>query len=192
VSSGSRGEPMTTDVWGNQTSGTDEGDAAAAWLSDALATQVRLVRRDFAKSRTTKIAMPSGQHAPLSYFDSMPLLVASEESLDDLNERIQANAGAAVPMDRFRASIIVRGLGAFAEDKASALRIGSTIMHRGKPCARCVVTTIDQATAEAKGPEPLRTLSKYRQQAEKVMFGTYFMPEAAGVLSVGDEVEVLE
>lgn len=191
VSSGGTGERTVTDVWGAETAGWDEGDEAARWLSDVLGTEARLVRRNFDEARLTKITMPSGEHAPLSFFDSMPLLVTGEESLDDLNKHIESNGGDPVPMDRFRGSIVIRGLGAFAEDEAKSLRIGGVVMHRGKPCARCVVTTIDQTTAVARGPEPLRTLSKYRQVGEKVMFGTYFMPEAAGVISVGDKVEVL-
>ena len=191
VSGNFDGERLVTDVWGTGTAGRDEGAEAAAWLSDALSTPVRLARRDFAESRLSRIAMPSGQYAPLSYFDGMPLLVVSEESLDDLNQQIEGNGGAAVPMSRFRPSIVLRGLGAFAEDNANMLRVGNIIMHRGKPCARCVITTIDQATAIARGPEPLRTLSKYRQQGEKVMFGTYFMPEAVGEIRVGDVAEIL-
>jgi uncharacterized protein YcbX len=185
-------ERMVTDVWGTDTAGYDEGDEAARWLAEALGVEARLVRRDFSEPRLTKIAMPSGEYAPLSYFDSMPLLVTGEESLEDLNEHIKSNGGdEGVPMDRFRGSIVIRGLGAFAEDRAQTLRIGGIEMHRGKPCARCVVTTIDQTTAKHRGPEPLRTLSKYRQVSEKVMFGMYYMPANAGVIAVGDEVEVV-
>jgi uncharacterized protein YcbX len=178
-------ERRPADVWGTITDGFDEGDEAAAWFSKFMGISVRLVRKNFADQRLTKITMPNGSRAPLTYFDSMPILVISEESLAELNTRLDSP----VPMDRFRPSIVVSGLGAFAEDKTPELHVGQFTLHRGKPCARCVMTTIDQSTAEKRGPEPLRALSKFRQENDKVMFGQYFMPAGPGMISVGDNIQ---
>ena len=73
-------------------------------------------------------------------------------------------------MDRFRANLVVAGSTAFAEDHWKQIRIGSVDFLVVKPCARCQVTTIDQATGETS-KEPLKTLATYRKQDGKVMFG---------------------
>jgi len=62
-----------------------------------------------------------------------------------------------------------------------------------KPCARCVLTTIDPATGE-RGTEPLRTLTSYRQYNHKILFGQNVLLadlNTSGTLRVGDAVEVV-
>jgi uncharacterized protein YcbX len=58
-----------------------------------------------------------------------------------------------------------------------------------KPCARCVLTTTDQATAE-RGPEPLRTLATYRQHDGKVLFGQNVVHDGTGRLRLGEPLLV--
>ena len=52
-----------------------------------------------------------------------------------------------------------------------------------KPCSRCVVTTIDPQSA-LRSPEPLQTLSKYRLQDGKVMFGMNVLPFSGALIQV--------
>jgi uncharacterized protein len=59
-----------------------------------------------------------------------------------------------------------------------------------KPCARCVITTVDTETAEA-GHEPLRTLSTYRKENSKVYFGQNAVHRQLGTIRVGDAVHVV-
>ena len=61
-----------------------------------------------------------------------------------------------------------------------------------KPCARCVLTTIDPQTGQ-KGPEPLRTLATYRQWKHKILFGQNVLAHAgtSGLLRVGQPVEIV-
>ena len=70
------------------------------------------------------------------------------------------------------------------------MRIGGVLFHVVKPCARCVVTTIDQETG-AQGKEPLRTLGRFRRRNGKVYFGQNLVPVGPGILRVGDSVEVV-
>src|SRR5690606_15602801 len=96
-----------------------------------------------------------------------------------------------VSMDRFRPNLVVRGAGAHAEDGWRRVRIGGIEFHVVKPCARCVVTTVDPATGR-KGREPLRTLATYRDRGGKVLFGQNLIHAGRGRLRVGDPVERLE
>ena len=59
-----------------------------------------------------------------------------------------------------------------------------------KPCARCVITTTNQETAESLH-EPLLTLSKFRKFGNKVMFGMNIVCDSIGEIKVGDKIELL-
>jgi uncharacterized protein YcbX len=164
--------------------GVDQGDEAAAYFSDFLGTECRLVR--FTGHRAT-----GRGNGELAFADGYPLLVVSQESLDDLNGRLDEP----VPMNRFRPNLVISGLGPFGEDRVKRLRIGETEIEIVKPCGRCVITTVDQQTGE-KGREPLATLAAYRSRhydgRRQAMFGQNAIPRATGNLKVGDSVEILD
>lgn len=160
--------------------GTDQGDEAARWFSERFDVDCRLVR--FTGHRPT-----SRGGGEVAFADGYPLLVISAESLADLNGRLDEP----LPMDRFRPSLVVEGLGAYGEDEVRLLRVGGTVVELVKSCARCVITTTDQATGE-RGREPLRTLARYRTIDRGIRFGRNGVPREPGVLTVGDPVEVLE
>jgi uncharacterized protein YcbX len=68
---------------------------------------------------------------------------------------------------------VLDGLPPYGEDQLEDLVAGAVRLRRGKPCARCRVTTTNQATGEVEGEEPLRTLKTYRWDSalKGVMFG---------------------
>ncbi|HEX2313807.1 MAG TPA: MOSC N-terminal beta barrel domain-containing protein [Thermomonospora sp.] len=160
--------------------GVDQGDEAARWFTEFLGTECRLVR--FTGHRPT-----SRGGGEVAFADAYPLLLISEESLADLNGRLDEP----LPMNRFRPNLVVAGLGAFGEDRAKLLRIGETTIELVKACARCIVTTTDQETGE-RGREPLRTLAAYRTIDRGIRFGQNGVPRTTGTLRLGDPVEVLE
>ncbi|TNY38117.1 MOSC domain-containing protein [Thermomonospora catenispora] len=164
----------------SQCRGVDQGDEAAGWFSDFLGLECRLVR--FTGRRET--GRGGGE---MAFADAYPLLLISEESLADLNARLDEP----LPMNRFRPNLVVRGLGAFGEDEVRLLRIGATVIELVKACARCVVTTTDQDTG-VRGREPLRTLAAYRTIGRGIRFGQNGIPRTTGVLRIGDPVEILE
>lgn len=183
------GQSRNIEVWGNACAGFDQGDEPAQWLSDYLGMPVRLLRNDKQMVRLGRVPNNPGFTPRVAFADSMPYLIVSQESLTDLNGRLSEP----VEMSRFRPSIVINGLGAYAEDEAQRLQLGTVTLTKTKPCARCVIVTIEQSTGELKGPEPLRTLSEYRRSGEKVVFGQYFASEneQSAWLSVGDEVKVV-
>ena len=149
-------------VWDSRVRGHDEGNAAAAWFTKFLGTEVRLVRfdREMRRHCNPEFAGDSGAHTMFS--DGYPFLVAGQASLDDLNSRLSARGAAALPMNRFRPNIVLEGLDAFAEDHIDTIESGGVILRLVKPCVRCRVTTTDQESTAAVGVEPLRTLGEYR------------------------------
>ena len=94
-------------------------------------------------------------------------------------------------MNRFRPNLVVSGAKPFEENEIKEFSIGDIHFFGVKPCARCVITTIDQATA-VKGKEPLKTLATYRNFNNKILFGENVIAMQKGAISVGDAVQVLQ
>lgn len=175
-------------IWSDDCDAVDQGDAVARWLSGFLGESCRLVRmvedyvrlvdRDYAVSESDEVG----------FADGYPFLLTTEESLAELNRRMDAP----LPMNRFRPSIVLSGAEPFAEDGWRTIRVGAITFSVVKPCARCVVTTTDQFTAE-RGKEPLTTLATFRKVRGKgVMFGQNLIHHSSGTLRVGDAVELIE
>lgn len=121
----------------------------------------------------------------VSFADAMPYLLIGQASLEDLNSRLDQP----VPMDRFRPNLVIEGSRPYEEDSWDKIRIGEVVFKLTKPCARCVLTTVDQQTA-ARGKEPLLTLSRYRTKNNKVLFGQNLICLSEGKVKVGDEVVI--
>jgi uncharacterized protein YcbX len=128
----------------------------------------------------------------VSFADGYPLLISSIESLNDLNSRIVEGGGTAVPMNRFRANLVISGCAAYAEDQLGEIVIGDAVFRAVKPCARCQVTTTDQAAGLVMGPEPLKTLATYRDSPGGVLFGMNLIPIRLGKVRVGDVVTLAQ
>jgi uncharacterized protein YcbX len=184
----SSGTPTSVDIWSSKNvDAIDQGDEAAAWLSDWLATPVRLVHiaDGFKRRLNPNYAINADDHT--GFADGYPILIISEESLRDLNSQLDS----ALPMNRFRPNLVVKGCEPFAEDTWKRIRIGDVEMALVKVCPRCVVTTIDKETL-AKNKEPLKTLSGYRNHELGAIFGMNTIPLNEGKIEVGMTVEILE
>ena len=93
-------------------------------------------------------------------------------------------------MNRFRPNLVISGCLAFEEDRWQRIRIGSLEFDIAKPCSRCVMPSIDQATAQ-RDPQINRVLASYRRRDGQVYFGQNLLYPEPGTLSVGDSVKVL-
>lgn len=184
----------TVAVWKSEgMQAEDCGDTAAAWLSHVLQLPCRLVRigEKFRRPVLKKAGRPGDV---FSFADGSPILVTSEASLADLNDRIQENAGEPVPMDRFRPNLVITGCPAFAEDTWPRIRIGDCLLRAAGKSDRCIMTTTDQRTG-VRGKEPLKTLATFRKDPAldptAVWFGANFINESKrGTLQVGANVEI--
>jgi uncharacterized protein YcbX len=181
-------------IWKDEVDAVDVGGDGASFFSQYLGRAVSLVfmPQDVIRQVDLSYARPGDR---VAFADAFPLLVASAASLADLNERLEKHGSAPVPMNRFRPNVVVEGGAPFAEDEAPSARIGGLSVRLPKPCDRCQVTTIDQATAEV-GKEPLRMLARFRRgkddAANKVYFAVNAIPDlaagASATIAVGDPV----
>lgn len=182
------GTPQPVNIWKSRgVHAIDQGEEAAQWFSDWLGARVHLVHiaDGFLRKVNADYAVNADDHT--GFADGYPILIASEEGLADLNSRLETS----VPMNRFRPNVVVKGCEPFAEDTWKRIRIGAVELAVVKPCARCVVTTIDKDTL-AQSKEPLKTLNSFRKQGNGAMFGQNVIPLNEGRLELGMNVEVIQ
>jgi uncharacterized protein len=171
------GQERRVRVWFDWMPGIVVGDGASDWFSEFLGTRLHLVwMPDHAERRMNPAFGPSR----LSFVDGNPLHLVSESSIADLESRV----GATVSVERFRPNIVVRGPEAYAEDRWIGVRFGSLEFGQHEACVRCMVVNLEPTTGQI-GLEPLRTLTRYRRQGKKVLFGQHLHPLNWGVLRVG-------
>jgi uncharacterized protein YcbX len=153
----------TVQIWDDTVRAVDAGDVAADWFAQAIGVRqpVRLVRFHHDVVRPTSVKWTGGMPSQTRFADGYPLLLIGQSSLDDLNGRLRAAGRSTLPMDRFRPNLVVDGLEAFEEDYLASLSTGSAEIRPVKPCARCPIPSIDQATG-IPGPDPLDILQTYR------------------------------
>jgi uncharacterized protein len=187
---GSGAEMLRVSVWESTLLAPAAGKAADSWFSGYLGRPVRLVYLDDPTRR--EVDQDYGARGDVvSFADGYPLLLTNSGSLDELGRWLTEAGEQPVPMNRFRPSVVVAGAGPWAEDGWRRIRIGQVPFRVAKPCGRCVVTTIDQATAEP-GRQPLKMLGQRRRFGQELVFGQNLIPDARGVIRVGDPIEILE
>lgn len=202
------GHKQQVTIWDSVCEGEVYSPVVNEWFSDVIGEPCQLVYMGDDSRRDISERFNNGGEI-VSFADGYPLLVIGEASLADLNEKLlRADRDVRVPlaMNRFRPNIVVSGSPAFAEDRWDRIRVGDSVFRGTKPCARCVMTTIDQAKGEFDGKEPLKTLASYRMAKEvipdrieafgmsenAVLFGQNLVAETPGVsIKVGDEVTVI-
>lgn len=162
-------QPCRVRVWDDEVNAYDMGPVAAQWMTDFLAPAgagpLRLVRFDPEVHRPSSVKWTGGFQAPNQFSDGFPLLVLSQASLDDLNQRLAQQGVPPVGVERFRPNLVVSGVEAHDEDRWSDLYWPD---HPGvrlqlvKPCARCSVPDVDPATGVLDG-RVSPVVSTYRQ-----------------------------
>ncbi|KAL1739357.1 hypothetical protein HDZ31DRAFT_49518, partial [Schizophyllum fasciatum] len=140
--------------------------------------------------------------------DGYPLLVLSEEGLDEIERELREHVGtqgidprwreARVTVERFRPNIVLKGAGAFAEDSWEEIAVGDasspgiTLVSK---CTRCLLPNVSPETGERDKAVPYKVLLKFRTGLHpklkmKPCVGCNGVPQGEGVVSVGDVVWV--
>lgn len=178
-------EQMDVVVWKDNLLVSKVGSATDAWLSDALGIECHLVYIEDEVIRQCDLDF-SEEGERTGFADGFPILIVSEESLSDLNQRLDVT----VDMRRFRPNIVISGCEAFAEDKLSSFKIGGLSMKGVKICSRCPMPMVDPDLGERSGQEPIATLSTYRKWDGNIFFGMNVIQQQRGVIKVGDSLAV--
>lgn len=203
--------------YGEEIEVIDCGDDVAVWLSEFIYNkrsglrlgyypdlnerQRSLDKGIFRKSVPLRKYMKDSDFGV--YSDIASYMLLSENSIEELKERLPPEEANEVTVRQFRPNIVVSGseLSAYVEDEWQWVKIGQDVIMRGfKPCTRCLMVTLDPDKGVANPTkEPLLTLKKYRQVTDPVWkdeegtspaFGRYFGLYDSGKVSVGDTIYV--
>jgi len=178
------GEIISTKVWDDNAETQIVSKLASEWFSDQLGRRIKLVK---IKSEESRSHYNTLRHIdiPVSLADGYPYLLTGEESLNNLNSKLEKN----VPMNRFRPNIVVTTTVAHEEDQWENIAIGEAGFKNMKPCGRCTMVTIDQSTGLSNN-ETLKVLNTYRKSGNSVLFGTNMMCTKEGKVTVGDVIHL--
>nr|CAB3454248.1 unnamed protein product [Digitaria exilis] len=186
-------------VWEWSGAAYDEGTEAAEWFSAYFGKPSRLVRFK-AESETRPTDPDYAQGYKIMFTDCFPFLIASQGSLDALNEILKEP----VPMNRFRPNILVDGCHPYSEDLWKSIKINNLTFQGVKLCNRCKVRCYNGIL----GTEPTETLLTFRsdevlrpshKNTRQVYFGQNLVCKESlsgkvkgRIIKVGDPVYVLQ
>ena len=168
-------QPIRVRVWDDDVAAYDMGKVAAQWFTDFLGRSARLVRFDPEHKRVSSLKWTGGIEGLNQFSDGFALLVISEASLTQFNQKMVASGSAAVSMGRFRPNIVLGDAADAAdgsrmaphdEDRLDVMHIGTgegvAQLKPVKPCPRCPIPNVDPATGTSS-PEVGDLLQTYRQ-----------------------------
>ena len=179
------GELIPIKVWEYAGQGQTVSAALDRWFSQVLNQPCRLVYHPDHQTRQVDpdYAFDTDQTA---YSDGFPLLIVSEASLADFNHK----SGLNIDMRRFRTNLVASNCLAFAEDHWRKIRINAINFRLPKPCSRCAIPGINPDSGESE-KAVLTGLADWRKFNHKVYFGQNLIHDSQGIISVGDDIEIL-
>ena len=129
-------------IWEDTVAGEFYNKQIDNWFSDIIGIKCHLVKMPESTKRVVDESY--AKNKIVGFADGYPFLIIGQSSLDDLNSRMEAP----LPMNRFRTNFVFTGGRPFEEDGWKKFKIGNVVFEAVKPCARCVITTTNQDTAE--------------------------------------------
>ena len=178
---------ITVTVWDDEVEAYEVSEMCNEFFTKGLGKPIRLVYMHNENIRKTDTEYSLKGDEITSFSDGYPILIIGQTSLNDLNTKLAEP----ININRFRPNFVFTGGQAFEEEEWHEFRVGNVRFFGVKPCARCIMTTIDPLTGEKKGKEPLLTLNKYRKAGNRILFGQNVLISQTGNVSVGDNIEVI-
>ncbi|KAF2001893.1 hypothetical protein P154DRAFT_521365 [Amniculicola lignicola CBS 123094] len=216
---GENTEIVPATVWSTTTPAHCYSPTVTGSFNDFFGKEVRLVYKPpMSDSPRALVGNGSkkqiGRDASTCFADLFPVLVGSEKSIAELNERLEKAEGLNIDVRRFRPNILVRGTEAWDEDRWKSISLSAKpasnspfpwwkfgMGKRGLDldvvarCARCHVPNVDPESAEEHKRQPWDTLMKYRRVDPgikfKPCFGMLCVPRGnGGQIELGMKLEV--
>ncbi len=183
------GSAKQVTIWDDEVTAFTYSAEANSFFSEILGIPLELVFFGADSQRRVDPRYNTAEHQT-RFSDGYPVLVLGTASLTHLNTLLPEP----ISYNRFRPNVVVHTEIPHIEDHWLRLQHEDVTFELVKPCSRCVVTTIDQKTAQ-KSPEPLKTLSSYRKFEQKINFGMNALvdiqqPQAS--ICIGQELRPVE
>ena len=173
-------------IWDDECFALEYESEINNWFSAAIDFQCKLVYMPGTSYRKTSTKYFK-ESKNVSFADGYPYLIIGMESLNHLNKMLIKP----VEMNQFRPNLVFEGGNKHDEDNWKEISIGFIRFAVVKPCARCVITTIDLKSGK-KNKEPLSTLNTYRDFDKKIMFGQNAIALSHGILKIGEKINILK
>lgn len=173
-------QPISSKVWDDESKVVEVNKASSKWFSEQLGFECKLVKilnsgdRKHSSSKLNKTLN-------VSLSDGYPYLLIGTKSLDFLNDKLQEK----ITIQRFRPNIVVTTELPHEEDAFDEFQIGTVNLKNAKLCGRCIMVNNNPTTGKVM-KEPLKTLSRYRNVDNNVLFGTNIFCFNEGIIAVGD------
>lgn len=177
---------IETSVWGSRVMTYEVSTEISEWFTNKLGINCHLVKMVNEFDRYKKL-IKGPKQTKVSFADGYPYLLIGTASIVKVSKEV----GYEIPANRFRANIIVETDIPHIEDSWDIIKLGSSQLQIIKPCARCAVVNIDQISGANESREPLKSLSQYRREGNKVNFGANVVCLREGSIRIGDIVENL-
>jgi len=175
-------EETVVNIWDDESKGVEVSKVVSQWFSNFMNMKVKLVKMPENEQRLVDPKYASDKEI-VSFADGYPCLIIGQSSLNLLNQKLDNS----IRMDRFRPNFVFTGGEAHIEDRFQNFSLSGIHFTAVKPCARCILITIDQQTG-IKTADPLATLAHYRKQDNKIIFGQNLIHKGEGIIKVGDEL----
>ena len=173
---------IAVNVWDDKSEVIEVNKSTSKWFSEHLGFEcklVKIIKNGDRKHESSKLK----ETFNVSLADGYPYLMIGSQSLDFLNEKLADK----ITVLRFRPNIVISSQSPHEEDDFTTFKIGEVQFKNIKPCGRCIMVNNDPENGKLK-KEPLKTLSKYRNVNNSVLFGTNIVSLNSGIINVGDEI----
>lgn len=124
------------------------------------------------------------ENKTVNFSDGYPFMLTGTTSLEKLNTMLHTE----VDMLQFRPSIVIKTNIPFVEDSFLEFKINQISFRVAKPCARCIVPSINLLDG-SKNSKILEVLSSFRKQNNKILFGQNFLHKGTGKIRIGNKIE---
>lgn len=171
---------LEVNVWDDKSEVVEVNLETSKWFSQHLGFEcklVKIIKIGDRKHESSKLK----ETFNVSLADGYPYLLIGSKSLDFLNDKLDEK----ITIKRFRPNIVVSSENPHEEDDYKTFAIGEVQFKNIKPCGRCIMVNNDPENGRLK-KEPLKTLSKYRNVDNSVLFGTNIVSLNSGNIKVGD------
>ena len=168
--------------------GSDLGESASAFFSDFLGCPVRLLRC-VEGTRQTK-GFPNAT-SDVAFADRYPLLVSSELSLADLNDKMKKAGESSIEDERMRPNLILTGTEKkFDEENWKRMLVNDNKIYLIAKCTRCGLPSVDLNTGIKNVNNQPKKLVTENYDA---CFGMHALVYGqTGEIKVGDSVQVVD
>lgn len=174
--------PIESAVWDDKSEVFEVSKNSSEWFSKQLGFACKLVKINKIGARKHESSRTNETYN-VSLADGYPYLLIGTKSLDFLNEKLEDK----ISILRFRPNIVISSENPHEEDDFGTFKIGEVGFKNIKPCGRCIMVNNDPTKGIVK-KEPLKTLSKYRNVNNSVLFGTNIVSLNSGIIAVGDAI----